>query len=98
MIHTSITAIPIPHEEIALGHLPQVILVQELAALTLLAQTAQPVLAHQVVEVAVAALHDVPVRACAAHGAVALEIRLAYRPRVRDAEALRREKERAERE
>ena len=98
MIHTSIATIPIPHEEIALGHLPQVIFVQELAALAFLAQATQPVLAHQVVEVAIAVLRDVPVRARVAHGAVALEVRLAYRPRVRDAEALRRSQERAERE
>jgi hypothetical protein len=62
--------------------------VQELAALSLLAQTAQPVLAHQVVEVAAAALRDVPVGAPVAQRAVALEVRLAYRSCVRDPEAL----------
>lgn len=36
-IHTSITTVPIPHEKIALGHLPEVVLMQELAALTLFA-------------------------------------------------------------
>lgn len=93
---TSIAAVPVPHEEVALGHLPQVVLVQELAALALLAQAAQPVLAHEVVEVAVVALRDMAVRARVAHGAVALEEGLACRPCVRDAESLRREEERAE--
>ena len=92
-MHTSITAISIPHKEIALGHLPQVIFVQELAALALLAQTAEPVLAYEIVEVAIIALCDVTVRARIAHGAVTLEIRLAYWPCVRDAEALRGEEE-----
>lgn len=46
LLHTSIATIPIPHEEIALRHLPQVILVQELAALAFLAQAPQPMLAH----------------------------------------------------
>jgi hypothetical protein len=69
---------------------------QELAALALLAQATQPVLADQVIEVAITALGDVTVGARAAHGAVALEVRLAWRARVRDAEALCREQERAE--
>lgn len=55
-------------------------------------------LAHQVVEVAVVALGDVSVGARVAHGTVALEVGLTYRARVRDAESLRGEQERAERE
>ena len=45
-------------------------------------------LAHQVVEVAVAALRDVPVGARIPQGAVTLEVGLADGPRVWDAEPL----------
>lgn len=47
----AITAIPVPGEEAALRHAPQVVLVQKLAVLPLLAQPAQPMLAHQVIVV-----------------------------------------------
>jgi len=43
----TIRAIPVPDEEIALRHLAQVVLVQELARLALLAEPAQPMLAYQ---------------------------------------------------
>ena len=43
----SIGAVPISHEEVAFWHLSQVILMQELAVLALLAQATKPVLAHQ---------------------------------------------------
>ena len=45
---------------------------QELAALALFAQAAQPVFAHQIVEIAIVALRDVTVRARVACWAVAL--------------------------
>jgi hypothetical protein len=51
--HTTIAAIPIPHEEATLRHLPQIELMQELALLPLLAQSSQPMLADQVVEVGI---------------------------------------------
>lgn len=59
---TAVTAVAVTDKEVALGHLAQVVLVQELAALAFLAQAAQPMLADQVVEVTVAALRDVPIR------------------------------------
>ncbi|KAL7821923.1 hypothetical protein V8C26DRAFT_391403 [Trichoderma gracile] len=46
----AVGAVPVAHEEVALGHLAQVVLVQKLAVLALLAQPAQPVLAHERVE------------------------------------------------
>ena len=46
----AVGAVAVAHEEVALGHLAQVVLVQELARRALLAEAAQPVLAHQAVE------------------------------------------------
>lgn len=46
----AVGAVAVAHEEVALGHLAQVVLVQKLALLALFAQPAQPVLAHQRVE------------------------------------------------
>ncbi|RYC62642.1 hypothetical protein CHU98_g3547, partial [Xylaria longipes] len=43
----TIGAVAVAHKEIALGHLAQVVFVQELATLALLAQGAQPVLANE---------------------------------------------------
>lgn len=48
----AVGAVPVAHEEVALGHLAEVVLVQELAVLALLAQAAQPVLADEAVEAA----------------------------------------------
>lgn len=48
----AIRAIPVPHEEVAFWHLPQVVLVQELAVLALLAKAAEPVLTDERVEAA----------------------------------------------
>lgn len=45
----AITTIPVTREETALRHAPQVVLVQKLAVLPLLAQPAEPMLAHQVI-------------------------------------------------
>jgi hypothetical protein len=87
-LHTAITTIPVPDKEIALWHLPQVILVQKLTALAFFAQTTQPVLAHQVVEVAVAVLRDVAVGTRIPKGTVTLQICLADGPCVGDSEAL----------
>lgn len=62
----AVRAVAVPHEEVALGHLAQVVLVQELAALALLAERAQPVLAHERVVARVGAARrvrrHVPVR------------------------------------
>ena len=41
----AVAAVPVAHEKVALGHLAQVVLVQELAGLALFAEAAQPVLA-----------------------------------------------------
>lgn len=51
-IETLITvrAVSVAHEEVALGHLSQVVLMKKLAVLALLAQAAQPVLADQGVQ------------------------------------------------
>lgn len=46
----AVAAVAVAHEEVALGHAPQVVLVQELAALALLAQAAEPVLADEAAE------------------------------------------------
>jgi hypothetical protein len=42
----AIGAVAIAHEEVALGHLAEVVFVQELAGHALFAQPAQPVLAY----------------------------------------------------
>lgn len=70
----AVGAVPVAHEEVALGHLAQVVLVQELAVLALLAEAAQPVLADERVEPARGGLRvrrDVPLGAARAVGAVA---------------------------
>ena len=84
----AVGAVAVAHEEVALGHLPQVVLVQELAVLALLAQAAQPVLAHERVEPARGPVGrprelrvgDVPLGAVRAVGAVARVEGLAYGP------------------
>lgn len=48
----AVAAVAVPQKEVALGHFAQVVLVQELAALALFAEAAQPMLAHQRVEAA----------------------------------------------
>lgn len=75
----------VAQEEVALGHLAQVELVQELAALTLFTQAAQPVLAHERVERVSAILlaaavgnGDVALRAAGSERAVAVDVGLAY--------------------
>lgn len=70
----TVGAVPVAHEEVALGHLAQVVLVQELAVLALLAQAAQPVLADERVETprwSLRVRRDVPLGAARAVGAVA---------------------------
>lgn len=46
----AVGTVAVAYEEVALGHLTQVVLVQELAALALLAQAPEPMLAYQAVE------------------------------------------------
>lgn len=84
----AIGAVTVAHEEVALGHLPQVILVQELAMLALLAQPAQPVLADERVQAARraaargaarGAVRDVALGTARAVGAVPRLEGLAYR-------------------
>ena len=41
----TVGAVPVAHKKVALGHLAQVVLVQKLARLALLAEAAKPVLA-----------------------------------------------------
>ncbi|KAK5636863.1 hypothetical protein RRF57_012575 [Xylaria bambusicola] len=43
----AVGAVPVAHEEVAFGHLAQVIFVQELASFALFAEGAQPVLAYE---------------------------------------------------
>lgn len=91
----AVGAVAVAHKKVALGHLAQVVLVQKLALLALLAQAAQPVLAHQRVEpagrvllllllllraVLGAAVRDVSLGAARAVGAAACLEGLAYRP------------------
>jgi hypothetical protein len=66
-----------PAEVVALGHLAQVVFVQELAGLALFAQAAHPVLAYQAVEVG---RRVVLVRAGGPERAVALQKGFAYGP------------------
>ena len=70
----AVGAVPVAHEEVALGHLAQVVLVQELAVLALLAEPPQPVLADERVEPARGGLRvgrGVALGAAGAVGAVA---------------------------
>lgn len=101
----AIRTIPIPHEEVALWHLAQVIFVQELAVLALLAQAAQPVLAHERVEPARRLLlvpgppvRDVPLRAARAVGAASRLEGLAYGSVGREADLVCLPEERREAE
>ncbi|KFY22106.1 hypothetical protein V493_06843 [Pseudogymnoascus sp. VKM F-4281 (FW-2241)] len=57
----AITAIPVPSEETTLRHAPQVVLVQKLAVFPFLAQSAQPMLAYQVIVVRPCRRRDVAV-------------------------------------
>lgn len=73
----------VAQEKVALGHLPQVELVQELAALALFAQATQPVLADERVERVAAILlaaaawdGDVALGAACSEGAVAIDVGL----------------------
>lgn len=50
----AVGAVAVAHEEVALGHLAQVVLVQELARFSLLAEPAEPVLADQGAKTSVA--------------------------------------------
>lgn len=75
----------VAQEEVTLGHLPQVELVQELAALSLFAQATQPVLADERVEGVSAVLlaaavgnGDVALRATGSKRTVAVDVGLAY--------------------
>lgn len=75
----------VAQEEVALGHLAQVELVQELAALSLLTQATQPVLADERVEWVSAVLlaaavgdGDVALRAAGSEGTVAVDVGLTY--------------------
>lgn len=81
----AVGAVAVAHEEVALGHLAQIVLVQELAGDALFAQAAQPVLAHERVEPAGRvrrrlAVRDVPLRAPRAVGAAARLVGLADGP------------------
>lgn len=51
--HTSIGTVTISRKEITLRHLPQVVFVQELATLALLAQPSQPMLTDQIIVIRV---------------------------------------------
>lgn len=79
----AVGAVAVAHEEVALGHLAQVVLVEELAVLALLAEAAQPMLAHERVESAGGlrdlGVGDVSLGAARAVGAVAGLEGLAYR-------------------
>lgn len=75
----------VAQEEVALGHLAQVELVQELAALSLFTQAAQPVLADERVErvstillAAAVGDGDVALRATGSEGAVAVDVGFTY--------------------
>lgn len=75
----------VAQEEVALGHFPQVELVQEFAALALLTQATQPVLADKRIErvstvlFAAAVGHgDMALRAAGSEGAVAVDVGFAY--------------------
>ena len=61
---------------------------QELAALPLLAQAAQPMLAYQIIKIRVAICRGVSVRAFGPQGTVTLKVRLARRAVRRDAMAI----------
>lgn len=85
----AIGAVSVPRKKVALGHLAEVILVQELALLTLLAQAAKPVLADERIEaggVGAATrpgghgVADVPLKAFRSVGAVARGVGFTYRP------------------
>lgn len=77
----AVGAVPVAHEEVALGHLAEVVLVQELARLALFAEAAEPVLADQgrPARRVRGAGGGVAVRAGGAEGAVACQEGLALR-------------------
>lgn len=93
----AVGAVAVADEEVALGHLAQVVLVQELAALALLAERAQPVLADERVVARVRAARrvgrHVPVRARRAQRAVPRDEGLAYGPVRREPVAVGRAEE-----
>lgn len=83
----AVAAEAIAQEKVALGHLAQVELVQELARLALLAESTKPVLANERVEgmttavllsAAAVGCRDVPFRAARAQRAVAVIVGFAY--------------------
>ena len=95
----AVGAVAVAEEEIALGHLAQIVLVQELARLPLLAQSPQPVLTHQRVVTSVPAVRrrrrrpHVPVRALRPQRTVPRHKRLAYRSVRRQSVSVRRTQE-----
>lgn len=56
----AVRAVTVTHEEVAFGHLAQVVLVKKLAVLALLAESTQPMLADEGVEPAGGLLHLAP--------------------------------------
>lgn len=81
----AVRAEAVAQEEVALGHLAQVELVQELAALSLLTQATQPVLADERVEGVPAVLlaaavgdGDVALRAPGSEGTMAVDVGFTY--------------------
>lgn len=84
----AVAAEAVAQEKVALGHLAQVELVQELAGLTLLAESSEPVLANERVEgmatavllsTAAVGCRNVSFRAARAQRAVAVIVGFAYR-------------------
>lgn len=51
---TTIRTITIPDKKVTLRHLAKIVLVQKLAALSLLAESSQPMLAHEIIEIRIA--------------------------------------------
>jgi hypothetical protein len=89
----AILAIAIAREKVALGHLAQVVLVQELAVLAFFAEAAQPVLAYEII---VVGGRGVFVGTGRAEGAVPLRVCFAERSRGRDAVPVGAQEEGAE--
>ena len=76
--HTTITTISISNKKTALRHLPQIKLMQKFAALSLLTQSSQPMLANQIIKVGIPVCGCMSVGTCCACWAVPLEIGFAY--------------------
>ena len=76
--HTTITTIPISNKKAALRHLSQIKLMQELAALSFLTQSSQPMLANQIIKVGIPVCSCMSVGTRCACWAVPLEIGFAY--------------------